>query len=115
MKCLICEKEMELAFEENGYPLCIEDGATLDLGLGFGSKYDALCCFDPITTDHNPFVDENTKWKRAKWATVSTDPMVKLASSNKRRAIICDTCLEKKVHLFVGFWKDDEGKMERIL
>lgn len=115
LQCIICEKELRSLAEAIDPLCCIEGGGVIDVHMGYGSSYDQAILWEPAVSSPEEVITKDTKWKRVDWAINSDNKLRNLMACNKVRGCICDECLEKKQHLFKGYWTDDNEKFEKVV
>jgi hypothetical protein len=92
MQCIICERELEPAFEGAEERCQPDGGGSFALGFSYGSRHDQL----------NKDPD-------------SEDRMTKLLSSDWIMGYFCDDCFEKKHHLLEGYHTLKLPTWERVV
>jgi hypothetical protein len=122
--CVICEKELEpVSYDSIGQPYY---GGELKVSFNYGSRYDYMGYQLPVTgppyTDHDmgepmgvitsgTFVGTEPREE-----TLNSESRAeRLASCHRIIGVICDDCFEKKAHLFRGYQKPDDVKLQLLV
>lgn len=129
MKCIICETELNSISPENSpqSELNPDNGGIVLFEFGFGSKFDWMGYRNPIRG--GPVTIYKNFFKKGKdlhyQDTVDTEPHPERLKSQNRTeqlcacrkiiGVICDSCFEKKSHLFVGYECDKDNTNYRKL
>lgn len=132
IKCLICERGLDPVSETSQEQPW--EGGEVQVHFCYGScKYDYIAFRDQV---REPGYDQHilkimkgepSDWKptQSKDGTTGSKPKneminhedrdIRLASCLKIRSVICDDCFKAKSHLFRGYEKNADGKLELIV
>jgi len=112
VKCLICEKGLD-PVSKTPKPKAIEQyyyGGDCEISFHYGSRFDWLGFRSPVTKD-NKIVGSKPRAEAAN-SDIRTH---RLSSCSDIRFAICDDCFETKSHLFRGYEKNEDGKLELVV